>query len=95
MNADEEQQQRHRTDRIECPVVVVAESQVRDQQDDVGEERQDDMPDPIKTADKLTTAGVANALISFSVRGCLESAISVITTNMRPVSAAADEPTIT
>ena len=48
-----------------------------------------------RTPEKWTTAGVANALISYSVGGCFESAISVITTNMRPVSAAAEEPTIT
>jgi hypothetical protein len=43
----------------------------------------------------MTIVGVPNASISRMVPGVRDSATSVITTNCRPVSAAAEEPTMT
>jgi hypothetical protein len=47
------------------------------------------------TAQKCTTFGVAKALSAPSPPSALMSARSATTTNMSPVSAAADEPTMT
>ena len=44
---------------------------------------------------KCTTVGVLNAEIVCSLAVCRMSLTSAITTNCRPVSAAAEEPTIT
>jgi hypothetical protein len=48
-----------------------------------------------RTAQKCTIVGVANALHVASPAAVLPSARSAITTNCRPVSAAADEPRMT
>jgi hypothetical protein len=47
------------------------------------------------TAQKWTMVGVPKARVVMEVAGASISAPSTITTNCRPVSAAADEPTIT
>jgi len=53
------------------------------------------MAERSSTATKWITFGVPNALSVSGVRGTLESAARVITTNMRPVRAAPEEPTMT
>ncbi len=53
------------------------------------------MSDTSRTLAKCTTVGVAKALITSAVTGLRMLPMRVITTNWIPISAAADDPTMT